>query len=150
MMTSLWIFLTGLIRRWTFLTSVVAAARMVSTMPLGCSLTGTGSKGFSSSHLGRGVAGCGSRKSPLPAPALPAGLRGQALGRQAGGDVLGALDFVRVAVLIDLLRRGRAADGLGAGLGGVAVGLLLAMAQAAAGAEAHAAPAPGKISVTHN
>ena len=65
MMTSLWIFLTGLMRRWTFLTSVLAAARMVSTRPLGCSFTGTGSKGFSSS-TSAGVSRLGSRKSRLP------------------------------------------------------------------------------------
>ena len=74
-------------------------------------------------------------------------VRGGAFGRQAGGDIFGALDFLRVAMIVNLFRRRRAADGFGAGLGGVAVGALrLAVSQPAAGAETHsAAPAPEKF-----
>ena len=43
MMTSLWSFFSGRMSRLTFFTSVAAAARMVSTTPLGGSLNGTGS-----------------------------------------------------------------------------------------------------------
>jgi len=46
--TSLWIFLTGLMSRWTFFTSVVAAARIISTMHLGRFLESNRGKGFSS------------------------------------------------------------------------------------------------------
>ena len=74
---------------------------------------------------------------------------GQSPGWEACGDVLSALDLVRVAVLIDLFGRGGAAHRFGASLSGFAVGLWLCMSQPAAGAEAHAAPPPGETSVIH-
>ena len=74
-----------------------------------------------------------------------------ALGGQADGEVLGALDFAAVPALIDFVRAGGLAGGFGAGLEGLAIGPLgLGMAQAAAWAKAHAAPPPGKIPVTHS
>ena len=80
------------------------------------------------------------------------GLPGQPFRRQARGDILRPLDLMRVAVLINLLRRGGAADGFCARLLGIAIGLLLLllpMSHPAAGAEAHATPAPGEIPVIH-
>ena len=77
-------------------------------------------------------------------------VRRRSLGWQARGDILGALDFVQMPVLIDLVRRGRAVDRVRASLDGIAVGVLLSVSQPAAGAKAHAAPPPGKASVTHN
>jgi hypothetical protein len=74
-----------------------------------------------------------------------------AFGRKPGGDIFGALDFVRMPMFIDLFL-GSTAHDFGAGLGGLAVrSLLLAVSQPAGRAETHSAPAtPGKISVTHN
>jgi hypothetical protein len=72
-------------------------------------------------------------------------------GWQPRSDILGALDFCGVAVVVHFLVDGLAANGFGPGLRGVAVGALLAMAQPASGTEAHASPAsPGEISFTHN
>ena len=68
---------------------------------------------------------------------------------QTGGDVLRALDFVGMAVVIDLVLNWRAAHGFGARLTGVTVLALLAMAQTARRTKTHTAAAPGKISVTH-
>src|SRR5207244_2845465 len=63
------------------------------------------------------------------------GFARQALGGQAGGDIFGALNFGGVAAIVDPVTDGLAADGFGAGLGGLAV-RPLGMAQAATGAEA--------------
>ena len=151
MMTSLWIFLTGLIRRWTFLTSVVARDPEGVDESLGRILcTGTGSKGFSSSTCA-GVSGLGSRNLRLAG----AGRSGGGLGPlpRAGGR---RRCFRRgrfpaaCRPLIAPSRAPRAARRLGAGFRGFAVGFVARMAQPAAGAETHAAAAsPGKISVTH-
>ena len=55
--------------------------RMVSTMPFGCSLTGTGSKTFSSS-TSAGVSRLGSRNSLLAAP----GVAGASGGKPSAGN----------------------------------------------------------------
>ena len=70
MITSLWVRLTGLIKRWTFLITLVAAARMLSTSPWGC-----GSAIFTglirSSSTSAGVFKSGSRKSCLDGSWVP-------------------------------------------------------------------------------
>ena len=88
----------------------------------------TGSNGFSSSTWA-GVSRCGSRNSFLvhrvPAPSAVR----RSLRRQAGGDVFGALDFVRVPFFEQVLGAALFAHHVGAGLDGVAVGFLLGLAQ---------------------
>ncbi len=149
MMTSLCTFLIGLMSRWTFLTRVVAAARMESTKPLRLFLEGHRLEGLFFLNLGGRV------QARLAEVAFSSGgadwrLDGQSLGRQARGDVFRALDLLGVAVLKHLFRRRGPVHRVCARLAGLAVRvLLLPMSQPAAGAEAHAAPPPGKASVTH-
>ena len=96
--------MTGLIRRWTFLTSVVAASTDALHDSLGRLLDGHGFKGLSSSTWAGSL-----QVRFAEAPLGPLGCRllavlGNPSGGRPGGDVLGALDFVRMAVLIDLFR----------------------------------------------
>ena len=84
------------------------------------------------------------------APATSAAGWGGPLGREPRGDVLGALDLLRVPLVIHLIGRPGRARRLRAGFGGFPVGFLQDMTEPAARAETHsAAPSPGKISVTH-
>ena len=90
------------------------------------------------------------RGNPFCPRRLPASaVSGSALRRQAGGDVFGAFDFVRVAFFKHALGAALFAHHVGARLGGFAVGFLRVVAEAAFGAEPHAAAAPRKIVVTH-
>ena len=66
----------------------------------------------------------------------------RSLGRQAGGDVFGALDFVRVPFFKHMLGAALLRHHVGAGLDGFAVGFLLGWAEAAFGAETHSAAPP--------
>ena len=122
---------------------------MLSKMPLGCSATGTGLKGFSSSTLA-GTSGLASRNSFLTAPASRVSISGGPLRRQAGGDVFGAFDFVRVPFFEDVLRAALLRHHVRAGLDGFTVGFLRIGAEAAFGAETHSAAAPRKIFITHS
>jgi hypothetical protein len=73
-----------------------------------------------------------------------------ALGRQAGGDVFRAVDFVLVALLEQLfLAAHRFADGLGPGLDRLLVRFLVLLAQSATRAKTHSAPAPAKFILAH-
>ena len=74
----------------------------------------------------------------FPAPRFP---RGGFLGRQAGGDVFGALDLAEVAFFKNALVAALFAHHVGARLRGFLVRLLRIVAEAALGAEAHAAMA---------
>ena len=107
--------------------------------------------------LPSGVSRCGLRKAPRRSRGsarrrcLRLRLR-RAFGRQAGGDVFRALNFLVVPGAFENAVGLFFARGLGAGFCGGAVRLLvLVLVEAAAGTEAHAsAPATGKISLTHN
>jgi hypothetical protein len=77
------------------------------------------------------------------------GFGGKSLRREAGGNVFGAFDLVRVPSVVNLVVRPRLAGGFGAGFTGFAVRLLGGMAQPATGAKTHPTAASGKISVTH-
>ena len=122
MMTSLCACFTGLIRRWTFLTRVVGAALMLSTMPFGLFRNRHGLKGFFFLHLGRGVQVRFAKIALCWSPRRLSCSCGRSFRRQAGGDVFRALDLLGVAALIDLVLRGLVADHLGARLDGFAIG----------------------------
>ena len=66
----------------------------------------------------------------------------RSLRRQAGGDVFGALDFVRVPFFEHMLRTALLRHHVGASLDGFAVGFLLGLAEATFGAETHSAAPP--------
>ena len=111
-------------------------------MPLGWFGDRDGLEGFLLLHLRRGFAGAARGIRFLPCSCAGAGSARRAFRRQAGGDVFRALDFVLVALLVNLFD---AADdfahGFGAGLRGFAVVFLLALTQSATGAETHSAAA---------
>ena len=72
-----------------------------------------------------------------------------AVGRQTGGNIFGAFDFVRVTFFKQTFLSALFGDDVGARFHGVAVGFLLRGIQAAFGLEPHSATASGKV-VTHN
>jgi hypothetical protein len=80
------------------------------------------------------------------------GLRRSALRRKAGGDVFGALDFIRISFVKDALVSALFRDDLGAGLGRIAVGLLwiLIWPQTAFWAESHSTASPREVVIAHN
>ena len=117
---------------------------MVSTIPRGRFLDGNRREGLSLPATCAGVLHVGLAEIAFACTRRFRRFLGQTLGRQAGGDILGALDFLRVALLIQLLGRGRAAHRLGASLGGFALGALLSMSQPAAWGENACRAAVGK------
>ena len=141
MTTSLWIFFSGRMSRWTFLTRLVAATLMVSRMPFGGSLISTGSNGFSSSTWA-GVSRCGSRNSFLAGAGSAVSVSGAPCGGRPAAmfsarSISWACRFSNSA-----LRSALFAHHVGARLDGFAVGFLRCLAEAAFGAETHSAAPP--------
>ena len=150
MMTSLWIFFSGRMSRWTFLTMFDAA--VLDGLDQTLRLLGN----FHRLELllrdrrggGRGFGACVACGCACSAWAV-AGF-GLALRRQTGGDVFGAFDFVLVAFFKQAVVAALFADHVGAGLDGVAVGFLVSGVQAAFGLETHSAAAPREVIVAHS
>ena len=138
-----------MIKRCTFLTTLLTRALRFSTRPLGGGFGQGHHFKFLLLHLGRGV------QMRLPELSSPAGrfLLRRRLGRlalrgEAGGQVFRALDFLLMPGALEGRLRRFLADRLGAGFLGRPVGFV---AESARGAETHAAAAaPAKISLTHN
>ena len=74
---------------------------------------------------------------------------GHALGGQAGGDVLGALDLAGVPAFEDAVGTALFGHDIGARGDGLAVGFGLVLGEPAFGFETHSAAAPRKIIVAH-
>ena len=74
----------------------------------------------------------------------------RAFGRQAGGDVFRAFNFVQMTFLKQAVGTALFADHVRAGLDRLAVGLLVSGVQAAFGLEPHSAAAPREVIVAHS
>ena len=147
MMTSLWIFFSGRISRWTLFDDVRGGGLDGLDQALG-RLGDFHRLELSPRPPRHGRRASGTRRVGR-AVVPPAGGR-HAFRRQAGGEVFRAFNFVHVPLFKQAVGTALFADDVSPGLDRFAVGLLVSGVQAAFGLEPHSAAAPREVVIAHS